>query len=174
MSYALIAGRALVGVVFLLAAGSKMIGPGAFRAFTGSVAALQPFPRFPGRLAPALAAAVLTAELAVPVLLMAGPAAPLGAALAAVMLTGFAAVLARAIAAGRDPQCRCFGATTAGRGHVIRNLLLAAVAVVVAFAGPAAPVHPAGVVLAIAAGTLLAALFAYADELSDLFAAPAH
>lgn len=174
MSYALIASRVLIGVVFLLAAGSKVIGPGALRAFTGSVVALQPFPRFPGRLTPALAAGILIAELAVPVLLMAGPAAPFGAALAALLLTGFAAVLARAIGTGRDPQCRCFGATTAGRGHVIRNLLLAAVALVVAFAGPAAPAHPAGVVLAIAAGTLLAALFAYADELSDLFAAPTH
>jgi hypothetical protein len=175
MLYALIAGRALVGAVFMLAAGSKLTGPAALRAFTGAALALQPFPRFPARLAPALVAVILTAELAVPVLLVAAPAARLGAVLAALLLTGFAAVLARAVRAGRDPQCWCFGSTAAGigRGHVARNLLLAVVALLVAVPGPAAPAHPAGAVLAISVGALLAALVAYADELADLFTAPA-
>lgn len=175
MPYALIAGRALLGTVFLLAAGSKLAGPAALRAFTGAVLALQPIPRLSPRLAPALVAVVLTAELAVPVLLVAGPTARLGAVLAALLLTGFAAVVARAVRAGRDPQCRCFGSTAAGagRGHAVRNLLLAVVGLLVAVPSPAAPAHPAGAVLAIFVGALLAVLVAYADELAYLFTAPA-
>jgi hypothetical protein len=175
MSYVVIAGRVLLGAVFLLAAVSKLAGPAAFRAFAASATALLPWSPASTRTGSRVAGGVLAAELAVPVLLLAGPTAPIGLGVAVLLFAGFAAVLTRAVRAGTRQECRCFGpsADVVGWRHVTRNVVLAVVALVVAAGGPAAGVHPAGVLVAIAAGALLAGLAAYADEMAELFTTPA-
>lgn len=60
---------------------------------------------------------------------------PQGFAVAAlVMLVAFSAQLARELAGGRHPVCACFGAWSArplGPSHLVRNAVLAALAVAV-------------------------------------------
>ncbi len=81
--------------------------------------------------------ALIGSELAVAAALVVDDSARVGG-LAAVVLVGFAAALAFAVARGRHPECRCFGrlrSEPVGWSTVARNLALAAVAAVVATGG---------------------------------------
>jgi uncharacterized membrane protein YphA (DoxX/SURF4 family) len=88
-------------------------------------------------------------ELVLSVLLVAVP--PFGGAGSLVMLAAFTALLIRAIAAGTAAPCACFGAVRAepvSAADVLRNALLAALAVA-ALLTPA-PVAPSGTEVALA------------------------
>lgn len=84
-----------------------------------------------------LAVAVPTVEALVAALLVAQPR--VGAALALALLAGFSIVIVRAVAAGADVPCACFGSTAqrpVSTRELVRNAALAALAVLSTGAGP--------------------------------------
>ena len=75
-------------------------------------------------------------ELAVGATLIVRLAVPVPAVVAAVMLVSFSVLIALRLRAGERPSCACFGAWSAseiGGGHLVRNAVLLAVAVVAMF-----------------------------------------
>ncbi len=97
-----------------------------------------------------IARAVPAAELVVAVLLVAVPRA--GGVAALVLLVAFTAVLVRALRAGVRTPCRCFGGVREdpiSRADVVRNAMLAALAITATAAGePQAPSPGAAVLVA--------------------------
>lgn len=150
--------RVVVGVVFLVALVGKLRDPASFRS------ALRGFRVVPRHLERPTAFVVLATEAAVVLLLLVRASAPVGLALAAVLLTGFAAGMARVVARGDRVPCGCFGRSAApiGRAHIARNALLATASAAGAVAGlapPAAPLHgPVLLVLPLFALALVAVL----------------
>ena len=147
--------------VFALAVTGKLRAPGAF------VASLADFGLWRARRP--VAYAVIAAEAAVvPLALL---LAPVGLALAALLLLAFAGTIAVTLSRGARPSCRCFGAKSAPlRGaHVARNLVLAALALAGLFAGDHAF---AGAPLAVGAILAAVALLVLAtfDDLVDVLA----
>ncbi len=114
--------RLVVGGMFLVALVSKLRDLPSFRA------TLRGFRVVPRRLERPVASAVLGAEAAVVLLVVARPSAAVGLAVAIVLLVAFATGMARVIARGDRVPCGCFGRSTApiSRAHVGRNALLAA------------------------------------------------
>ncbi|HEX5596095.1 MAG TPA: MauE/DoxX family redox-associated membrane protein [Micromonosporaceae bacterium] len=168
MLYLAPACQGLLAVVFLASAGSKLRSGQALRAFASSLAAMR---LVRGAFAQPVAVAVALAEAVVMALVAAPPTRHAGfavaAALLAVLTTGVVVVLARGAAA----PCRCFGTSAAplSRRHLVRNVLLAAVAVI----GLVAPVgHPplAGAIIALLGGALTGLLVTALDDLVTLFA----
>ncbi|MFS7873460.1 MauE/DoxX family redox-associated membrane protein [Streptomyces asiaticus] len=173
VQYLVIAVRAMIGVVFLIAFLSKSAGRGRFAAFVESLPAMGVVP---ARLVGPAAAAVVTAEGAVCALLIppSDGATMAGLALAAGLLSVFSAAIARTIRRGTGATCRCFGASAAplGRRHLLRNLLLTAIAAtagLMTLAGPA-PATATGALVAAAAGLVAGALVTVLDDLAELFA----
>lgn len=154
--------------VFLVSAASKVRGRSAFAEFAASARAIGGLPA--GRAAP-VAVAVVAVEAAVAVLTALPATATAGLGLAAAVLVGFSAAIVRALRREQTVRCRCFGpsATPLGRVHVVRNLALAALAVTGLYTGPPAGLAPAGVVLALCAGALVAAVAVRFDEIVELF-----
>src|SRR6266508_264810 len=100
--------------------------------------------------------------------------ASFGFALAIAMLSAFVIGIARTIRRGVPSRCHCFGSSDVPLGlrHIVRNGALIAVAVagLGGFTmGPRAIPAPAGVLLSVVAGLLLATLFVRFDELVDVF-----
>jgi Methylamine utilisation protein MauE len=171
VQYVAIGVRCLIGAVFLISSVSKVAGRSAFGAFVGSVRGMRLVSPATAR---RVAWCVLAGECAVCVLLaVPAPAATrAGFALAAGMLMTFAVAIDRAVRRGVRPSCRCFGPTAVplGRWQVLRNSVLAGVAVVGAIVGQqVGPVQPGGVLVATCAGLLLGGLVAVLDDLVDLF-----
>ncbi|WP_425587066.1 MauE/DoxX family redox-associated membrane protein [Streptomyces violaceusniger] len=172
VQYLVIAVRAMIGVVFLIAFLSKSAGRGRFAAFVESLPAMGVVP--PRLVGPA-AGAVVTAEGAVCALLIAPSegATVTGLALAAGLLSVFAAAMARTIRRGTGAACRCFGASAAplGRRHLLRNVLLTAVAAAAGLMTLAdrAPTTATGALVAAAAGLVAGALVTVLDDLAALF-----
>ena len=132
----------LLAAVFVRAGAAKLARPAA----TGATFAALRLPAAGG-----MARAVPLVELLVAVALLAVPR--VGAAAAVVLLAAFSAVLARAVRAGLDTPCNCFGAARAdpvSGGVLVRNGLLAGLAVA-ALAAPRPGTSVAGAVLALAA-----------------------
>jgi hypothetical protein len=157
--YLLLIERTLFVVVFGLAAFGKLRGGAGFRAFVAWLARLL---RVPGRTATALAALLVTAELATVALLLVPATARLGLALTCALLLVFICVVVYAIRAGVLTECRCFGGAGALMSYplIVRNALLIALAVPgVAIASPAPAGEPVLAGLAVASGLALAALF---------------
>ncbi len=123
--------RVVVGGMFLVALVGKLRDPASFRS------ALRGFRVVPRRLERPTAHVVLGAEAAVVLLLPARASAPIGLALAAVLLTAFAVGMARVVARGDRVLCGCFGRSAApiGRAHIGRNALLATASAAGAVAG---------------------------------------
>ena len=123
---------ALLAAVFVRAGAAKVARPA--QTATSFVALGVPA-------AGAAARAVPVVELLVAVALLAAPRA--GAIGALGLLVPFTAVLARAVAAGTQTPCNCFGSARAdpvSGADVVRNVLLGLLAVVAAFATrPARP-----------------------------------
>ncbi|MEV0263670.1 MauE/DoxX family redox-associated membrane protein [Streptomyces sp. NPDC050617] len=176
MQYAEFGIRILIGTVFLAAAVGKTAGRGSFAAFAASLGRLNVVPRTATR---TVAVAVAAAEWSVCLLILT-PAAPafvvgLGLALAAALLTVFAAAIARVVARGTSEVCRCFGSgstTPLGVPHLVRNLLLAGFAVVTmstTLLDGTAPARPAGLAVAAAAGLLAGGCVAALDSIVALF-----
>ena len=85
----------------------------------------------PPRLVPAGAALLPLAELAIAASLIPSATARWGALAALALLAVFCAAIIRALRSGATPDCNCFGGlsqTEVGRGTLLRNLLLGAVA----------------------------------------------
>ena len=81
-----------------------------------------------------LGLALPLAELVVAIALFASPTVPYGAAAALALLLTFIAGIARSLAQGRAPNCHCFGQLSSepvGRGVLVRNVVLAAMAAAV-------------------------------------------
>nr|WP_189244750.1 MauE/DoxX family redox-associated membrane protein [Streptosporangium pseudovulgare] len=130
----------MIGVIFLIAAAGKLGGPGRFGAFVRSLRRMEVLP--PGLVRPA--ALVFTAAEVVIVLLLAVPARAAGTAgfgVAAALLAAFTAGIAMSLARGNREPCSCFGRseTPLGAGHVARNLVLVAVALLGLAASAASP-----------------------------------
>ena len=124
--------RVLLALVFLVAAVGKLAD------MDGTREALGEF-HVPRRLIEPAAWLLPAAELLAAALLMIAPTARVGAILAILLLGAFVAGIAGAMARGEAPDCHCFGqisSSPAGRGTLIRNALLAAVALFVAIYGP--------------------------------------
>jgi len=93
----------------------------------------------PDRLAPAAGILLPIAELAAAIMLIFAPTAQIGAILALVLLLGFIAGIANALRKGMAPDCHCFGqihSAPAGAETLIRNVVLAAMALFVVIEGP--------------------------------------
>jgi thiol-disulfide isomerase/thioredoxin len=130
---ALIAIRVLLAGVFAVAAVGKLAD------LEGSRAAARGFGL--GRRAAAVTGTLLpVAELAIAIALIPAESAAAAAAAAAVLLLAFSVSIALNMAAGRQPECHCFGqlhSAPAGPGTLARNLGLAALAAFAAIAGRA-------------------------------------
>lgn len=173
MTYLAFGCQWLLVAVFAWSATTKLAGRGAFAAFRQATARLVPALR---RHAAGAAVAVVCGELATAVALAIPATVLVGLAFALVLLTAFAVAVATAIRRGSTASCNCFGrsAQPLGTHHLVRNAFLLAVAVgglVAEVSGPA-DADLAGLVLAGAAATALAALVINADALADLFSAP--
>jgi hypothetical protein len=86
-----------------------------------------------------VAAGLPLMELAVAGALLISPTALAGAAGALALLAVFVAGIARSLARGRQPDCRCFGQVHSAPvtwKTLVRNLILTAVAILVAIGGP--------------------------------------
>jgi len=124
--------RAILVVVFALAAAGKLVDrPGARRA-------LSDF-RVPAALVPPVSVLLPLSELVVAALLLVQPAARWGAAAAGGLLVVFMCGIGAAMRRGEAPDCNCFGqigSKPAGRGTLVRNTVLTAIAVFVLSYGP--------------------------------------
>ncbi|MGK5639348.1 MauE/DoxX family redox-associated membrane protein [Streptomyces sp. URMC 126] len=171
MEYVVAAARGLLGLVFLVSAVGKVSGRAAFMAFAASVRSLGVVT--PRRARP-VAGAVVVGEAAVCGLLAtpARGAAAAGFLVAAGLLAAFTVGIVAAVRRGASTPCRCFGASTTPLGipHVVRNVLLCAVAVTGACVVPrAAGAEPGGVLAVGAAGSLAGAVVTQLDRLLALF-----
>jgi peroxiredoxin/uncharacterized membrane protein YphA (DoxX/SURF4 family) len=131
MAVALLLGRILLAVVFLVAGVAKLAD------ISGSRRAAMDF-GVPSRAAGVVGVALPLCELAVAAALLFAGSARWAAVAATVLLLAFAAAIVRAIARGERPDCHCFGqlhSTPAGYSALGRNLLLAGTAGFVAVAG---------------------------------------
>jgi hypothetical protein len=168
VDYVVVIGQSVVCVVFGVAAVTKLRAPATFRA------ALRDLRVGPAGLVPAAAIAVPVVELAIAVAVPWAPRPALVAA--AILLAGFFAGTALAIRRGSPARCACFGAATRplGRMHLVRDVLLGAIALVAAAGGGDQHVSrpAAGIVIAAAVGLVLAQLAMALDDIADLLTSP--
>lgn len=166
MWYVALTCRVLLAAVFAVALLSKLRGA---EVFVSATRRLLP-PRW-ADLDRVAAVAVAATELAVLALFAFPDTSRYGFVLAAGLLTAFTAGIWAALRRGESAPCRCFGAssTPLGRSHLIRNMLLGAIALLGALA-PSGSIALAGVLLAVATGLVLATLVVNLDVLVDLFA----
>jgi uncharacterized membrane protein YphA (DoxX/SURF4 family)/thiol-disulfide isomerase/thioredoxin len=132
MGSLLLAARVLLAAVFATAGIAKL------RDRPGTQDSLQEF-GVPKSLVSPFALALPLAELATAVALVPRPSAQWGGLAALILLLAFIAGISRALARGEAPDCNCFGqihSEPAGRGTVVRNIALAAVATLVVVEGP--------------------------------------
>jgi hypothetical protein len=96
-------------------------------------------------------------ELAIALLLVPAASARLGAILAAAALLLFSAAVARLMARGEAPECNCFGplhSSSVGPGMLVRNLLLAGVALGIAAVGVGSNLGVSGQMWAFSVGMI--------------------
>jgi uncharacterized membrane protein YphA (DoxX/SURF4 family)/thiol-disulfide isomerase/thioredoxin len=132
MGSAVLAARVILAAVFATAGVAKL------RDRQGTQDSLQAF-GVPASAVSPLALALPLAELATAVALVPRPSAQWGGLAALILLLAFIAGITRALARGEAPDCNCFGqihSEPAGRGTVVRNIVLAAVATFVVVEGP--------------------------------------
>jgi uncharacterized membrane protein YphA (DoxX/SURF4 family)/thiol-disulfide isomerase/thioredoxin len=153
----------LLAVVFATAAVGKLLD------LKGSRRAMADF-GVPTSLAPALGTILPFAELAVAILLVPSATARWGALGAFVLLIGFIAGISVALSRGKAPDCHCFGqihSEPAGKSTLIRNVVLAALALLVIVHGAGTPVddwvsaRSAAELAAVGLGISTAALIGY-------------
>ncbi|MEH1125392.1 MauE/DoxX family redox-associated membrane protein [Micromonospora sp. CPCC 206061] len=173
MPYLLLFAQCLIGLTFVLSVAGKLRGGRAFRAFEES---LRGMALLPGRLVRPVAAVVVAAEAAVPVLLPlpGSPFTTAGFLLGGALLAAFTAAVALVLRRGTAAECRCFGGTAPAplrRHHIVRNAALIAVAAAGAYAawrGTATTGQAAAVAAPL--GLVAALAVAYLDDLLALFA----
>lgn len=173
MTYVLLGSRCLLAVVFLASFASKVRGRAQYTGYLAATRRLIPrwaLSRVP---AGALAAVVVAAEAAVPVLLAVPGLVLAGLDLSLVLVSGFAVATAAALRRGERAPCHCFGSSQRqlDGGHVARDGVLAAVAVagMVAAASGAGPLEAtrAAVVAAVSIAAAVAVLVS--DAVADVF-----
>jgi uncharacterized membrane protein YphA (DoxX/SURF4 family) len=116
----------VTGAVFVLAGASKLALGRAWPAQAGELGVPSP-----------VAVVVPWVELAIGAALVVRLAGALAAVAAIALLAVFTILIAVNLRAGRAPVCACFGAWSAtplGRGHLLRNGALTAVAVLALWA----------------------------------------
>lgn len=166
MGAVLLVCRVVLAAVFVVAGVAKLAD------LEGSRRAVREF-GVPDRLAGPLGGLLPVSELAVGAALLITPAARYGALGAALLLVAFTAAIGAALAAGREPDCHCFGqvhSAPAGRRALARNLVLLGLAGFVAIGGWVHPgisathwtgqVSPAWLV-ALVAGLVIAGLIGF-------------
>jgi len=127
-----LAARVILGCVFALAAVAKLL------ARDSSRVSFDDFGVSP-RIASLTEPLLVPAELAVAASLLFQPTARLGALGATLLLLIFTGAVANALRNGRRPQCGCFGGLHAepiGKSTLVRNGLLAVLAMFTAATGP--------------------------------------
>src|SRR5213082_2238567 len=135
MSVALLIARLVLAVVFIIAGLAKLVD------LTGSRQAMRDF-GVPAVLAAPFGVLLPLAELAVAIALIPPASAWWGALGALVLLLLFIAGISYNLARGRQPDCHCFGqlhSAPAGWPTLVRNLVLAALAVVILVLGRSTP-----------------------------------
>ncbi len=128
MSLALLVARLALAAVFVAAAFGKLVD------LDGSRQMVERF-GFSSRLARAAGLALPLTELAIAVGLLFVDTARAAAVAAMALLLVFCAVIVRVLARGEAPDCNCFGSlgsAPVGRGTLVRNGVLIAVAAFVA------------------------------------------
>jgi peroxiredoxin/uncharacterized membrane protein YphA (DoxX/SURF4 family) len=123
--------RLVLAVVFAVAAATKLAAPDETQATFVAFGVRERFAQLAAPLLP-------VAEAAVAVALLISGAARFGGGAGAALLLLFSAAVAINLARGRRPDCNCFGAVHSkpiGPITLVRNLALAAVAVLVAVRG---------------------------------------
>jgi hypothetical protein len=169
MAHLLLTVQFIVGGVFAVSAFGKVRAQSAF------VRSLADF-GVPERIRALVGVMVTVAEIAVVVLVLVPVTAVPGLAFGAVLFLGFAVVVGMTVRRGRRPRCRCFGVESAPlRGaHVVRNVVLAALAAVGALTGAvmnAAPAFSAGsFVLVVLVAAVVVAVVVGLDDLLDVVA----
>ena len=158
--------RATLGWVFGAALLSKAAGRARWQSFVDALPALGLPSRVSARIAAGL---VIAGEACAVALLVCAPR--LGAELSAAMLAVFTIALVAAVRGNRRAACHCFGGSDAivGRVHVVRNVLLLAIAVswIAAGASSSAELSARGAA-ALGYGALLGFLFTRWDDLAFL------
>lgn len=117
----------VLGVVFVLAGASKIARGREWPVQAAAMGTPKP-----------VALAVPWWELLVGALLVTGLLSPWPSFAAALTLVAFTALLARRLSRGEHPPCACFGAwstTPLGWHHVVRNLVLLAIAAALIVSG---------------------------------------
>lgn len=171
MTYASLACRVICCLVFAVSSYGKLHSKSAFQDFVSWVGSLWALSaRFRRPLAVAVAASEILA-----VLLIAFPrTSAVGLILTASLFLAFSAGIFVILRSKRTIGCNCFGASAAPVSirHLVRNMLLCAIAVAgIASIGPRAT-DPAGVVLVIGIALVVATLLVSLDEIGILFANP--
>jgi uncharacterized membrane protein YphA (DoxX/SURF4 family) len=116
----------LLGLVFVVSGGSKVAAGPAWPQQARALGA----PRSVVPVLPWL-------EIVLGAVLVVQLAPVVAAAMALVVLAAFTALIVRRLSEGEHPPCACFGAWSAkplGPGHVVRNVVFMALAVVALFA----------------------------------------
>lgn len=172
MAYVDIGCRFALGLVFVVSAWSKLKSPAEFAAFTRSVRRLGVLPD--GALARVAAIGIAAAEVVVPVLVAIpwGVSVVAGYVAAVFMLSAFTVGIALSLRRGDRTPCGCFGRSPVPLGgrHVVRNLLLVAIAL----GGLAATVTGTGAddlgiaTVAAVAGLVVGALLTVAEDITEL------
>lgn len=174
MVYVVMGCRALVAVVFVVSVVSKVRSRKAYAEFVAATRQLAPPPLVAA--ARPMAAAVVGMELAAVLLVAVPPTVLFGFGVAAVLLAAFSGAILLALRRGERAPCRCFGSSAQPLGYtqVVRNAALLAVSVLGAAGGlsTAGVTELPGVVLAVAAGGILAMLAIMADDIAALFRDP--
>lgn len=133
MSQVVVVARLLLASVLAVAAVGKLRRPGAFR---GAVVDFG----VPARAAPLVAWALIGGEAAAAAMLVADGTARAGAVVALGLVAAFSTSIGLNLRRGRRPECQCFGqfhSSPIGMPALVRNAILASLAVVVAIGPPA-------------------------------------
>jgi hypothetical protein len=144
--------RVVLALVLVSAVVGKARSAASARIF---VATLADVGWLPVRLRTRTAYLVVLAEAVTAVLLVVPATATAGLALAALVFGCFTAVLAESVWRGRPMGCACFGgaAEQVGASHVVRAVVLIAIAATgsaARLAAPASPTRPAGILATLA------------------------
>jgi hypothetical protein len=170
MPYTVLACRCLLGVVFLVAAFTKLHSRDNFRAFASW---LDGVPLLPGRHRMTVAVTMAVTEAVIVVAVALPWTSMAGLLLAAATLAVFAA--GAFVVGRRQPgvPCSCFGAsgTPLTTRHVVRNAALCAVAAAGAAAAARSgtnlgPADPAGIALSLWAAVTAAMITIFLDDLA--------
>src|SRR5579864_2866582 len=132
MDTVVVVARIVLAAVFVVAGVGKLLD------LQGSRRAVRDF-GVPEGIADSVGVLLPVAELGAAVALVFVPSGRWGAVAALLLLLGFIGGIANALRHGVAPDCHCFGqihSEPAGRGTLIRNGILAAMAAIVVVAGP--------------------------------------